>query len=139
MHTAALHSRFTNCAPNTRALTSQGSRIEILQPFFGAGGGCSEMSVCFPLATKLPEMHPFSREAPGACAPPPSFINCYINCSPHSTCSFRLCPPNQKVFPKPLILTSFNTILIPCLLVLFSPDVRQQLGEVKSRREWVKI
>ena len=40
------------------------------------------MSVCFPLATKLPEMHPFSD-----------------------------------------ILTSFNAILIPCLLVLFSPDV----------------
>ena len=56
----ALHSRFTNCAPNTRVLTSQGSSIEILQAFFSAAGGCSEMSVCFPLATKLPEMHPFS-------------------------------------------------------------------------------
>ena len=30
------------------------------QAFFCAAGGCSEMSVCFPLATKLPEMHPFS-------------------------------------------------------------------------------
>ena len=61
-HTAALHSRFTNCAPNTRVLTSQGSWIEIeniIQAFFSAPGGCSEMSVCFPLATKLPEMHPF--------------------------------------------------------------------------------
>ena len=28
MHTTALHSRFTNCAPNTRVLTSQGSWIE---------------------------------------------------------------------------------------------------------------
>ena len=62
-HTAALHSRFTNCAPNTRVLTSQGSWIEIeniIQAFFSAAGGCSEMSVCFPLATNLPEMHPFS-------------------------------------------------------------------------------
>ena len=62
-HTAALHSRFTNCAPNTRVLTSQGSWIEIeniIQAFFSAAGGCSEMSVCIPLATKLPEMHQFS-------------------------------------------------------------------------------
>ena len=43
MHTTVLHSRFSNCAPNTRVLTSQGSRIEAL---FGAAGGCSEMSVC---------------------------------------------------------------------------------------------
>ena len=49
------------------------------------------MSVCFPLATKLPEMHPFS--------------------------------------DIQYVLTSFNTILIPCLLVLFSPDVlHTQLG-----------
>ena len=59
-HTTALHTRFTNCAPNTRVLTSQGSCIEIIQAFFSAGGGCSEMSVCFPLTTQLPEMHPFS-------------------------------------------------------------------------------
>ena len=84
-HTVALHSRFTNCAPNTRVLTSQGSWTEIeniIQAFFSAAGGCSEMSVCFPLATKLPEMYPFYS-----------------------------------------ILTSFNTILIPCLLVLFSPPL----------------
>ena len=34
--------------------------------------------------------------------PPPSFINCYINCS--LLCSFRLCSPNQKVFPTPLLV-----------------------------------
>ena len=51
---------FDSCTPNTRVLTSQGSWIEIIQAFFSAAGGCSEMSVCFPLATKLPEMHPFS-------------------------------------------------------------------------------
>ena len=47
----------------TQELTSRGSWIEIeniIQAFFSAAGGCSEMSVCFPLATKLPEMHPFS-------------------------------------------------------------------------------
>ena len=64
MHTTALHSRFTNCAPNTRVLASQDSWIEIeniIQAFSGcAAGGCSEMSVSFPLATQLPEMHPFS-------------------------------------------------------------------------------
>ena len=61
-HTTVLHSRFTNCPPNTRVLTSHGSWIEIankIQAFFSAAGGCSEMSICFPLATKLPEMHPF--------------------------------------------------------------------------------
>ena len=44
-------------------LTSQGSWIEIeniIQAFFSAAGGCSEISVCFPLATQLPEMHLFS-------------------------------------------------------------------------------
>ena len=38
-HTTALHSRFTNCAANTRVLTSQGSWIEIIQAFFSAAGG----------------------------------------------------------------------------------------------------
>ena len=63
MHSTALYSRCTNCAPNTRVLTSQGSWIEIeniIQAFFTAAGGCSEMSVCFPLATQLPEIHLFS-------------------------------------------------------------------------------
>ena len=63
MHITAFHSRFTNCAPNTRVLTSQGSWIEmenIIQAFFTAAGGCYEMSVHLPLATQLPEMHPFS-------------------------------------------------------------------------------
>ena len=60
-HTTALHSRFTNCAPNTRVLTSPGSWVEnIIQAFFSAAGGCSETSVCFPLGTQLAEMHPFS-------------------------------------------------------------------------------
>ena len=59
-HTAALHSRFTNCTPNTRVDQSRLMDRNIIQAFFSAAGGCSEMSVCFPLATKLPEMHPFS-------------------------------------------------------------------------------
>ena len=78
-HTTALHSRFANYAPNTRVLTSQGSWIEIeniihtfLLPMRTQNlglhpdhqlircEGCSEMSVCFLLATQLPEMHPFS-------------------------------------------------------------------------------
>ena len=32
----------------------------VIQVFLSAAGGCSEMSVCFPLATQLPESHPFS-------------------------------------------------------------------------------
>ena len=78
-HTTTLHSRFANYAPNTRVLTSQGSWLEIesiIQAFLlptrtqNLGlhtdhqltrcEGWSEMSVCFPLATQLPEMHPFS-------------------------------------------------------------------------------
>ena len=51
-HTAALHSRFTNCATNTRVLTRQGSWIEIVQAFSSAAGGSSEMSVCFPPSYK---------------------------------------------------------------------------------------
>ena len=77
-HTTALHSRFANYAPNTTVLTSQGwiEIDSIIQAFLlpmrtqNLGlhtdhqlircEGCSEMSVCFPLATQLPEMHPFS-------------------------------------------------------------------------------
>ena len=32
----------------------------MIQAFFTAAGGCSEMSVCFPLATQLPEIRLFS-------------------------------------------------------------------------------
>ena len=53
----------TDIFSELRVLASQDSWIEIeniIQAFFCAAGGCSEMSVCFPLATKLPEMHTFS-------------------------------------------------------------------------------
>ena len=75
-HTTALHSRLANYAPNTRVLISRGSWIEINQAFLlptrtqNLGlhtdhqiiccEGCSEMSLYCPLATQLPEMHPFS-------------------------------------------------------------------------------
>ena len=52
------------------------------------------MSVCFPLTTQLPEMHPYS------------------------------------------ILTSFNTIQIPCLLVLFSIDM-MHMHAVENRKIFV--
>ena len=38
--------------------------------------------------------------APGACAPP-SFINCYMNCSLLYV-QFQTVPPNQHIFPTPL-------------------------------------
>ena len=94
MHTTALHSRFTNCAPNARVLTSQGSWIEIeniIQAFL-LPEAALKISLFPGLATQLPEMHPFS-----------------------------------DIFS---ILSSFNTtlsILIPCLLVLFSLDVLHTL------------
>ena len=82
------HCMYEYCAPNTRVLTSQGSWIEIeniIQAFLSAAGGCSEMSVCFPLSIYTPAR-------------------------------------NASIFWYS-ILTSFNTILIPCLLVLFSLNV----------------
>ena len=59
------HCMYEYCAPNARVLTSQGSWIEIeniIQAFWQC---CWRllwlwMSVCFPLAIQLPEMHLFS-------------------------------------------------------------------------------
>ena len=58
MHTTASLSRFTNCAPNTRVLTSQGSWIEIES--FLAVLLEATLTLNVPLVTQLPEMHPFS-------------------------------------------------------------------------------
>ena len=67
------------------------TKIEVLQliwflPFIGVG----------------------TRGALGTCAPP-SFINCYINCSLYSICSFKLCPQSKSL--------SYATALVRPLLV----------------------
>ena len=116
-HTTALHSRFANYAPNTRVLISQGSRIN-----FAA--------------------HENTKVRPPYWSSIRTLWGLLWNVS-----LFPLATQLPEMHPARLwysILTSFNTILIPWLLVLFSLDVlhtlwmhacRQKFGEVKSCRE----
>ena len=55
-HTIALLSRFTNCAPDTRVLTSQGSYSSFLAVLLEAA---LTLNVSLFPPTQLPETHPF--------------------------------------------------------------------------------
>ena len=93
-HTTALHSRFTNCAPNPTVLTSQGSWIEI------------DFHCCWRLLWNVSLF-------------PPSYT----------------AARNASLFWYS-ILTSFNTILIPCLHVLLSLHVLHTLWMHACRQKF---